>query len=529
MDSSVIFPAIVSVIFSMWAAVKLYSYAAKGTQKRVLLVSYLGFVVTFGCVVLIAFDIESTLANRYRDFLYYAWRVFYWSLQALSWVIFPFNMEKERTGSWRKSLHRNAIWWAIYAVVGLAGLIYFFGVTNIGWSGMLSFAYAASNSWGLLLIILFAGYGLVGVPQWLYLKSNSKEYLDHLYIKAVGAEDSRLSAKYDLQDVYNDAKISLNVDDPDLLAVSNFLATSYGVSTNQETGGLMVSSRKSEMDKNLALRDSLQTAKRAISAWNMLVRECILYENINGGSQLLYSLVMKSAAVTCAILSTLIIIGQSTIFIDVWWFSVLAVFFRAGVWNNPSVLDSAAGSFIVQLLITIPPLWVFYCCFWSLTRLKLSSYYGLYPDHNTDTVSLMWAGQMLIRMSFALVYNYLFVLRIPDHPSTEFEKMQGSMNVVPLLGNTVTEYFPLLIVAVAVLTLTNTYARLVTLLGLNALQFDVPTSPADRQRLVQEGQKLIERERRNNPHPTASFRPLASIIAGSSGNKFAILSEEAIA
>lgn len=534
MDSSIIFPAIVSVGFSIWAALTLYNYAARGTRKRVLFVSYLGFIVTFGCVVLISFDIENTLANRYRNFLYYAWRVFYWSLQLLSWVVYPFNMEKDRTGSWRKSLHRNAIWWGIYVVVGVVAVVYFFGLTSIGWSGMLAFAYAASNSWGLLLIIFFAGYGLVGVPQWLYLKSNPREYQEYLYVKAVGAEDSRLSAKYDLQDAYNESKKTLDLSHPDMLAVASYLSSTYGQSTETATSGAPVAVPQ---DSSLALRVALQTAKRSNSAWNMLVKESFVYEDIYGttgaaASQVmkiqahrLYSMSMKVAAVGTAILSALIMIGQATIFIDVWWLSLLAVVFRAGVWNNPSILANPIGSFFIEAMITIPPLWVFYCCFWSLTRLKLSTYYGLYPDHNTDTVSLMWAGQMLIRISFALVYNYLFVLRIPDHPSTEFESMQGSMNVVPLLGNTVTEYFPLLIVVVAILTLTKTYSKLVTMLGLNDLQFDVQTSPGDRVRLVEEGKKLIARERANFLAQKSAIHPATSVLGGST-NKFAILAQE---
>jgi hypothetical protein len=512
MESSTIFPTFVSAVFGIWAAVTLYQYAAIGTKKRVLFVSYLGFVVSFGCVVLISFDIDNTLANRYRSFLYYAWRVMYWSLQLLSWVIFPFNMEKERSGSWKKSLHVNAIWWGIYAVCGLGAIVYFYGVTDYGWHGMLAFAYAASNTFGLLLIILLAGYGLVAAPKWMYLKSQPKQYLDHLYIKAVSAEDSRLAAKYDLQDAFNSAKKVIDANDPDMLAVSAFLSTSYGIggaspqSTSPPSGHATTGTP--DPDKQVALREALQTAKRAISAWKMLVRECILYENIyaqegtNSAVSPFHAMMhrvftagLKATAVASGILSALIIIGQSTIFIDVWWLSVLAVIFREGVWNNPSILEGAVASFVIQALLTIPPLWVYYCCFWSLARLKLSKFYGLYPMHNTDTISLMWCGGMFIRISFALVYNYLFVLRMPDHPSTVFEEMQGWMNVVPLLGDTVTVYFPLLILFIAIMTLTNTYSKILTLLGLNSFQFDSPNEPGTVQKLIDEGKKLIMRER----------------------------------
>jgi hypothetical protein len=501
MEPSVIFPSFVMAVFAVWAAYTLYSYAAIGTRKRVLFVSYLGFLVSFGCVVLISFDIDNTLANRHRDFLYYAWRVMYWLLQSLSWVVFPFNMEKERTGSWRKSLQRNAIWWGVYAFVGLVAVIYFLGVTNIGFRGMIAFAYAASNSFGMLLIILFAGYGLVSAPQWFFLKSKPREYLEHLYIKAVALEDSRLSAKYDLQDIFNESRKSMDLNDPDMIAASSFLSSEYGLSTSNGESRPGRDPVTKEQDKVTELRDALQTAKRAINSWKMLLRECFTWEDVQVETSLSsylhqsYLVWMKVLGVGSGLLSFLIILGQSTIFIDVWWLSIIAIGFRKGVWENPQVLENGWASFFIQALITIPPLWIFYCCFWSLTRLKLARFYGLYPNHNTDTVSQMWCGGMLIRIAFPLVYNYLFVLRIPDHPATVFEEMQGLMNVVPLLGESFAEYFPLLILVVGLLTLSNTYAKVLNFLGLGSVLYDSPDDPKGRAKLIEDGRKIIARER----------------------------------
>ena len=503
MESSTIFPSFVMAVFGIWAAWTLYRYAAIGTQKRVLFVSYMAFLVSFGCVVLISFDIDNTLANRYRGFLYYAWRVMYWSLQALSWVIFPFNMEKERTGSWKKSLHRNAIWWGVYAFVGLVAIVYFLGVTNIGFRGMIAFAYAASNSFGLLLIILFAGYGLVSAPQWFYLKSKPKEYLEHLYMRAVVVDDSRLSAKYDLQDVLNDAKKTVDMSDPNMIAASSFLSSEYGLTTSNRDAHAPASDPGAEKDKTTAVRDALQTAKRATNSWRQLLRECQIYEDMITEQSLVsvlhkaYCIWMKILGISSGILSFLIILGQSTIFIDVWWLSILAIGFRKGVWEQPEILANPVASFFIQALITIPLLWIFYSCFFSLTKLKLARFYGLYPNHNTDTVSLMWCGGMLIRIAFPLVYNYLFVLRIPDHPATVFEEMQGFMNVVPLLGAKFAEYFPLLILVVALLTVSNTYAKLLNMLGLGSVLYESPEDPKGRAKLIEDGKRIIARERQN--------------------------------
>ena len=485
MHPSAIFPLFVSIMFAIWAAYQLYSYAMKGTRKRVLFVSYMGFLVSFTCVVLIPFDIDSTLANRYRGFLYYAWRVMYWSLQLLSWVIYPFNMEKERTGSWRKSLHRNAIWWGIYALVALVALAYFFVVTNLGFKGLLAFAYAASNTFGLLLIILLAGYGLVACPRWMYLKSNPKDYLESLYVRAVIADDARMGSKLDLIDIYNMVKKSVSLTDPNMIASKTFLIETYGYTVATSEGEI----QENEED-SAKLKEALQTAKRSNCSFQLTIKDCVKYERIvsehNGIStrfDRISVMGMRGVSISFALLSILILVGEATIFTEVYWLSVLAIFFRKGVWESP--VTSSFGSFFVQLLLSVPLLWIYYCCYWSLTRLKLAKFYGLYPMHNTDTISLMWCGGMLIRIAFPLVYNYLFVLHVPDHPSTVFEEMQGWMDVVPILGDSAIEFFPLLILVVALLTLTNMYSRMMKVFGLDSLQFESDQGSAD------EGRKLV--------------------------------------
>ena len=525
MESSTIFPILVSVIFSIWSAYKLYTYAIIGTKKRVLFVTYLGFIVSFTCVILIPFDIDSTLANQYRGFLFYAWRVMYWSLQILGWIVYPFNMEKERTGSWEKSLRRNSYWWILYVIIGLVAVVYFFGVTNFGFKGLLAFTYALSNTWGLSLIILLAGYGLVAAPKWFYLQSNPKEYIDYLYLKAVALEDSRLAAMYDLLDAYNGARKTMDQGEPELVAVSTFIADSYGVSSSTKKPSESAKDTVVDSDKAVALRDALQTARRSFCSWKLLVEECILYENvynvedstINRHLAMIHrasSWGLKFLSILGGILSILIIIGQSTIFINVWWLSVLAIWFRKGIWENPSSMDGGFSSFIIQALLTIPLLWIYYCCIWALTRIKLAKFYGLYPMHNTDTISLMWCGGMLIRIAFPLVYNYLYVLRVPDHPATVFEEMQGWMDVVPLLGGTVVIYLPLLMLVMAILTLTNTYSKMITCLGLRSLQFETPSDPNSRAKLIDQGKGLIKRERAQRRGSSDSSIELGSTVLG---------------
>ncbi|EER08130.1 hypothetical protein Pmar_PMAR014894 [Perkinsus marinus ATCC 50983] len=112
-------------------------------------------------------------------------------------------LEYESVHSIKKALRNNAIWYLAYACAGLLILAYLWYMQRLGLQGILGFIYAASNAWGLVLVTVLLGYGLVAVPQWLHVLSYDKRHMEAIYAQVVSAEDARLSAKFDLMDVFN--------------------------------------------------------------------------------------------------------------------------------------------------------------------------------------------------------------------------------------------------------------------------------------------------------------------------------------
>merc|ERR1712187_861965 len=71
------------------------------------------------------------------------------------------------------------------------------------------------------------------------------------------------------------------------------------------------------------------------------------------------------------------------------------------------------------------------------------------------------------------------------------------MNVVPVLGQSFNEVFPILVGFLCLCNLLNVYSRLVQLCGLDALEFEwAPPASSGASDLLAEGRRLIERERR---------------------------------
>eukprot|EP00747_Dinoflagellata_sp_TGD_P009680 gnl/TRDRNA2_/TRDRNA2_119189_c1_seq1.p1 gnl/TRDRNA2_/TRDRNA2_119189_c1~~gnl/TRDRNA2_/TRDRNA2_119189_c1_seq1.p1 ORF type:complete len:172 (+),score=26.22 gnl/TRDRNA2_/TRDRNA2_119189_c1_seq1:3-518(+) len=126
--------------------------------------------------------------------------------------------------------------------------------------------------------------------------------------------------------------------------------------------------------------------------------------------------------------------------------------------------------------------------------MKIASFYGLYPNHKTDTGSLLWCALILARLAAPLCYHFLLLTRIEG---TAFQEMMGQMNVVPVLGRSFNEVFPCLVGFLCACNLCNVYSRFVQLCGLDALEFEwVPPSLGDAGHLIGEGKRLLERERR---------------------------------
>ncbi|KAF4672310.1 mitogen-activated protein kinase kinase [Perkinsus chesapeaki] len=102
---------------------------------------------------------------------------------------------------------------------------------------------------------------------------------------------------------------------------------------------------------------------------------------------------------------------------------------------------------------------------------------------------------MVARLSFPLAYNYLRLLRIPDTDTTYGRLFGRPISAAPIIGDGFVTYFPLLVLVLAVLQLTNMYQKVITWLGLqDVLEFEDSGMKHD-EAVVDEGQRLIKLER----------------------------------
>lgn len=115
------------------------------------------------------------------------------------------------------------------------------------------------------------------------------------------------------------------------------------------------------------------------------------------------------------------------------------------------------------MVTLIPLLFIIYNVYYGLFRLKISGFFGLYGNGHTDAGSLLFASVNFSRVAAPLCYNYLEMINFKD---TAFNKILGNINLVPVLGDDFTNFFPSLLVLFCLFNLFDLYGKVLSLFGL---------------------------------------------------------------
>lgn len=552
-----------ALLAGIGSALALRSFAQREVPWFICVTSWLGFVLSFAVIVLVPYDVAAMLGNveldpsgdtmMPRDAVRSSWEMIYWTSFILCWVLCPFFMEYEAAGGFtirsrlKASLRRNSYWCMGYLVVGFVLVVWLSLDGRIGWR---SWCMAASNAWGLFLLTVLMGHGLVDVPRYLWRLANPAEQLKLYYRAAVAMDEARLSTQFELQDLIGEARTevrsrsSTQLLDPMLEHAFEVLQATLeecellhceltnGARGIRDSGGSSCGSfpvtgedasrleTLSEMCR--ALKSAASEARRAVCRWNGMVRCCLWLEDLEEqmyptalelsasweGScwycccrktgvrslwrflvlswmKALRAPVLRFSSVVCGCLSIAIVVGQLTMFSEHGSMSPLALLFR-----------SDSSFWFSQVSCMVPLSYMVCTAYWSVFRLKIAGWYGLYADNNTDASSLLWCTSTLARLAAPLCYHFLFLIRVQH---TGFQEMMGQMDVVPVLGGSFNRVFPLAVGVICLSNLLNIYSKMVHVLRLQAFEVEgaAPLTTADAADDLQtEGRRLIERERR---------------------------------
>lgn len=137
------------------------------------------------------------------------WRTVYWSTQFLTWLVMPMMQSYTKAGEFtvkgklKSALVDNTIYYGSYLFICGVLLIYlaFKPGVDLDWSKLKAIASSASNTWGLLLLVLLLGYALVEVPRNLWQNADQLLVLNRTYFKAAKLSSDKCEAEETADDI----------------------------------------------------------------------------------------------------------------------------------------------------------------------------------------------------------------------------------------------------------------------------------------------------------------------------------------
>ncbi|XP_066145281.1 LMBR1 domain-containing protein 2 homolog [Euwallacea fornicatus] len=468
------------------------------------------------------------------------WRTVYWSTQFLTWLIMPMMQSYIKAGDFtikgklKSALVDNAIYYGSYLLICGILLIYLAlkpGI-DLDWNKLKAIASSASNTWGLFLLVLLLGYSLVEAPRNFWNNANSSLKLTQYYFKAAKLSTDKCEAEEAVDDVLECLHaISMGIRpghylyDP-LETILQKVPVELREKINRrqisEEGRHDSPTEKSLIRLHRQTIKSLQVLQRTETQWNVLlgkIFECedtlknqisrdrrfktTFQKETSWFTEYFYTPVVewywkclispwcwRFIAVVTGIMSVAIVWSEVTFFSVFPPLSIFAVIVNAAKVNY--------DYFMIEVLSTLIILYLSFCAYSTVLKIKLLNLYYLAPHHQTNEHSLIFSGMMFSRLTPALCLNFLGLIHMDSHVihsqtnETSYTQIMGHMDVIGIISHGFNIYFPMAVLVFCLATYFSLGSRFLSLLGFHQFVGDEEMTTD----LVEEGRELVTREKR---------------------------------
>nr|XP_040052232.1 G-protein coupled receptor-associated protein LMBRD2B-like [Gasterosteus aculeatus aculeatus] len=471
------------------------------------------------------------------------WRVVYWTSQFLTWLLLPFMQSYARSGAFSRvgkiktALIENAIYYGTYLLIFISLLVYVAAHPQwkFTWTELQTIGITAANTWGLFLLVLLLGYGLVEIPRSYWLASSHGYLLAKTYFKAAKVATEKVAAEENLADVMEEvAGVHESVRYNHCLRKCVDTIITKCPSEYKEELGRTVESSGGEQNVPPTKRGLIKLHKKVISAvqshgqtqvqWSILLEEAFHLEDVAKSQsspirQFIHSspserhaswihrfiytptvewyweCVLRQGfyrllAVLLCLLSAAVVWSECTFFTTHPVLSLFAVFVQ--------MAEKKHNYICIEMVCFVSILFLCVCVYSTVFRIRVFNYYYLVPHHQTDAYSLQFSGMLFCRLTPPLCLNFLGLIHMDsaishqDRIQTSYTSIMGSMRVLYFISDGFYIYYPMLVLLLCFATFYSLGSRCLNLLGFHQYITDDHLT-AD---LVDEGRELIRRERR---------------------------------
>ncbi|XP_053264007.1 G-protein coupled receptor-associated protein LMBRD2 isoform X1 [Podarcis raffonei] len=474
------------------------------------------------------------------------WRVVYWTSQFLTWILLPFMQSYARSGGFsitgkiKTALIENAIYYGTYLLIFGAFLIYVAinPKFNLQWSQLQTIGIAAANTWGLFLLVLLLGYGLVEIPRSHWNGAKKGYLLMKTYFKAAKLMTEKADAEENLEDIMEEVRKvneSFKYNHPLRKCVDTILKK-CPVEYQERMGRNMDDYEDFEerpntypTEKNLAKLHkqviySVQRHRRTQVQWRILLEQAFYLEDVaknetsathqfvhtfpsqepeNKIARYLYTPTVewywecllrpwfhRILAIILATFSIIVVWSECTFFSTRPVLSLFAVFIKLAEKNY--------NYFYIEMACFLTIFFLSICVYSTVFRIRVFNYYYLASHHQTDAYSLLFSGMLFCRLTPPLCLNFLGLTHMDStiakslEQPTAYTSIMGSMKVLSFIADGFYIYYPMLVVILCVATYFSLGTRCLNLLGFQQFMGDNEMTSD----LIDEGKELIRREKR---------------------------------
>ncbi|KFO23077.1 LMBR1 domain-containing protein 2 [Fukomys damarensis] len=368
------------------------------------------------------------------------WRVVYWTSQFLTWILLPFMQSYARSGGFsitgkiKTALIENAIYYGTYLLIFGAFLIYV-AVNprlHLEWNQLQTIGIAAANTWGLFLLVLLLGYGLVEIPRSYWNGAKRGYLLMKTYFKAAKLMTEKADAEENLEDIMEEVRKvneSIKYNHPLRKCVDTILKkcpTEY-----QEKMGRNMDdyedfdekrntypSEKSLVKLHKQVIYAVQRHRRTQVQWQILLEQAFYLEDVaknetsathqfvhtfqspepeNRFIQYFYNSTVewhwecllrpwfyRILAVVLSIFSVIVVWSECTFFSTTPVLSLFAVFIQ--------LAEKTYNYIYIEIACFLSIFFLSICVYSTVFRIRVFNYYYLASHHQTDAYSLLFSG-----------------------------------------------------------------------------------------------------------------------------------------
>ncbi|KAK9049763.1 hypothetical protein SSX86_031268 [Deinandra increscens subsp. villosa] len=417
-------------------------------------------------IILVPADIWAAMSGQDRGGISFFWSWSYWSTFLLTWAVVPILQGFEDAGDFtvtdrlKTSLHVNLMFYVIVGSVALFGLILLILLHNNWSGGIIGFAMACSNTFGLMTGVFLLGFGLSEIPKGIWVNADymtRQKVLSHKVARAalklddahqnlsnaivVAQATSKQMSKRDPLRPYMDIidKMLMNMlnEDPSFKPQGGRLGEN-DMDYDTDVKSMATLRRQLRRAKGeyyrckseymnfvmeaLELEDTLKSYEhRDATGWKYissfrperpgkigsyldtveLVWRCIIRKQLK-----------KLSAIILGCLTAAILLAEATILPSGVDFSLFSILINAVQTNGV----------LVQVVGFIPLMYMCVCTYYSLFKIGRLTFYSLTPSQ-TSSVSLLMICSQVALYAPPISYNFLNLIRLPPDATTVFERI----------------------------------------------------------------------------------------------------------